>query len=164
MTDIQHFARLIKDISYAMLTTFDEGTGQLCSRPMTLQKIEFDGDLWFFVGKNSKLIQQINHNSKVNVSFADPSKMSYVSASGNAIATEDKEKAKQLWNPFYKAWFPEGIDDPNLGLIKIVVESADYWESPHSKVEQIYGMAKAAFTGKIDPDKIGQHGHLTIHH
>jgi general stress protein 26 len=53
-----------------------------------------------------------------------------------------------LWNPFYKAWFPDGLDDPHLGLLRVDVEKAEYWDSPNSKVVQLAGFVKALVTGQ----------------
>lgn len=60
----------------------------------------------------------------------------------------DKEKAKELWKPLLKAWFPKGLEDPDLALLKVSVESAEYWDAPSSKMVQIAGIAKAAVTGQ----------------
>jgi general stress protein 26 len=158
--DVQHFAKIIKDIKYAMLTTHDVDGGNLCSRPMTLQEVEFDGDLWFFASKVSMLVTQIDYNSRVNLAFSNPKNNSFLSAQGVAEIIEDKKKAKELWNPFYKAWFPEGLEDPNLCLIRVTVESADYWESPDSKIVTLVGFAKAILTGKKADKALGNHGHM----
>ncbi len=161
MTDTQHFAKLIKDIQFAMLTSVDRQSGSLRCRPMTLQQIEFDGDLWFFTGRDSPWIEDIGENPQVNLGFSNVDDNSYVSASGRAELIEDKEKAEELWSPIYKAWFPEGLDDPNLVLLKVRVDHADYWEAPSSKVVQLVGFAKAIATGKRAAD-IGDHGHLKM--
>ena len=130
LNDIQHFAKLIKEIKFAMMTTFSESDGVLKSRPMTLQQIEFDGDLWFFCRESSELVHQIKENPIVNLTFSDPRDSSYISACGRGSIVDDAQKEKELWNPLYKAWFPEGLEDPELCLIMVTVESADYWESP----------------------------------
>jgi general stress protein 26 len=83
MNDVQHFAKIIKEIKFAMLTTFGEDE-HLRSRPMTLQDVEFDGDLWFFADHTSHLAKDIELNPKVNLSFADVKDNSYISASGQA--------------------------------------------------------------------------------
>lgn len=61
---------------------------------------------------------------------------------------KDKARAKELWNPIYKAWFPDGLDDPNLALIRVDVDQAEYWDSPNSKVVQLAGFVKAIVTGQ----------------
>ena len=117
MSDIQHFSNLIKDIKFTMFTTVDLSNGSLYSRPMTVQQVEFDGDLWFFAGYSSELVKQIEHNSKVNLAFSNIKEFSFLSAQGHAqIIRGDKSKEKELWNPVYKTWFPEGLEDPNLRL------------------------------------------------
>ncbi len=35
---------------------------------------------------------------------------------------------EELWRPAYRAWFPQGLDDPPLALLKMDVEQAEYWD------------------------------------
>ena len=72
----------------------------------------------------------------------------YLSISGRAEVVKDKAKIEELWSPVLKAWFPEGLDDPHLCLLKIPVEQAEYWDAPSSKIVQLFGMAKAIATGQ----------------
>ena len=67
--------------------------------------------------------------------------------SGAAIVSRDRRKMEELWNPAYTAWFPEGLDDPQICLLNIKVSQAEYWDSPNSVVVHLIGMAKAAVTG-----------------
>ncbi len=55
---------------------------------------------------------------------------------------------EQLWSPFVKAWFPEGLDDPRLALLKVTADSAEYWNAPSSRVVRLVGLAKALITGE----------------
>lgn len=161
MNDVEHFARLIKEIKFAMLTTIDTVDGSLHSRPMTLQEVEIDGHLWFFAHRTSEMVKQIEKNTHVNLSFSNPKDYSFISAQGNAYITFDKDKENELWNPMYQAWFPEGLADPNLCLIRVTVQSADYWESPGSALVHLFGFAKAMITGER-VDHIGKQGHLSL--
>jgi len=145
--DIKKLASLIKDIKLAMLITYDEN-GFLRGRPMATQQVEFDGDLWFFTTDDSNKIADIKKDSNVNVSFAEPVDNRFISISGEAEFVKDKNKAKELWSPLFKAWFKDGLDDPKLGLIKIVVKKAEYWDSANGKVIELIGFIKAVTTGK----------------
>lgn len=161
--DIQHFADLIKNIKFTMLTTFVGGDGSFNSRPMTLQQVEFDGSLWFFAGLHSRLLNQVVHNPTVNLTFVHPRSNAFLSASGQAYKVIDMEKMKDLWNPLYKAWFPEGLNDPNLCLIKVEIESADYWETPSSKLITFANFAKNLLGSKTDQAVLAKRGHIEIH-
>jgi general stress protein 26 len=142
---------LIKDARICMLTTMT-GDGRHVSRPMALQDVEFDGDLWFFTYSDSDLVEQIGSNPQVNVAFSDSGQHAWISISGTAARTDDPAKAKELWNPMLKAWFPDGLETPNLTLVKVHGETAEYWEAAHSsRVVTMLGYAKAAVTGKM-PD------------
>lgn len=144
---LEKFRELIKDIDVAMLVT-EAPDGALRSRPMVTQATDFDGELWFFTDQNSAKVLEIQADRHVNVSYADPSAQKYVSVSGTAQLVNDREKIHQLWNPFAKAWFPEGPDDPRLTLIRVQPQTVEYWDSASGLAVSLVGMAKAAVTGK----------------
>ena len=137
---------LIKDIRFAMFTTCEED-GTLRSRPMSTQEVEYDGDLWFFTYGSAHKVEEVQHNQHVNVSYSDPNNQKYVSVSGTAQLVRDRQKIEELWNPLYKAWFSQGLDEPDLALLKVSIDSAEYWDSPSSKVVRLIGFVKAVVTG-----------------
>lgn len=144
---IKKLGELIKEINIAMLTTI-EADGALRSRPMATQQSEFDGDLWFFLGTSSPKAQEIRNDPRVNLSYAQPDDQRYVSVSGRGELVRDQAKMKELWNPLFKAWFPDGLEDPDLALLKVNVEQAEYWDSPSSTFVTLVGFAKALVTGQ----------------
>lgn len=156
---IEKLREMIKGIKFAMMTTI-RPDGTLHSRPMATQQFEFDGNLWFFTGKASTKVHEIKSDQHVNLSYADPDGNRYVSIAGRARIVRDRAKAKQLWNPFYRTWFPKGLDDPNLALMKVKVENAEMWDSPSSMMVHLYGIVKATMTGKRP--KIGDHRKMTL--
>ena len=150
LESIKKLNELIKDIDFAMLTTNDGGV--LRSRPMQTQEFEFDGDLWFFTSSNTHKAEEIERDNRVNLSYASPEDNSYVSVSGRASLVKDQEKIDELWSDIYKAWFPEGKDAPELVLLKVEVEQAEYWDAPSSMVAQALGFLKALATGESAND------------
>lgn len=163
---VTKLGKMIKGISIAMMTTGLQG-GELRSRPMVTQQIDFDGELWFFTDADSAKIYEIGRDNHVNVSYADPGGNRYVSVSGTAAVTKDRSKVKELWTPIHKAWFPNGPDDPNLTLIRVSVQKAEYWDAPSSKVVQILGIAKAAIAGQRyqpgEHEKLDLQENATLH-
>lgn len=152
---------LIKDIRFAMFTT-RHGNGHLHSRPMTTQngKIDEDTSLWFFMSRKGEVVGDLSAGeSTVNVTYADPGKDSYVSVSGTAAVVDDKAKIEALWNKMNAAWFPKGVNDPDLALVQVRITHAEYWDVKESKVVQLFKMAKAAVTGS-PPTDMGEHGKL----
>jgi general stress protein 26 len=137
---------LIEEIDFAMLTTIDGGV--LRSRPMQTQDFEFNGDLWFFTSSKTHKTEEIESDNRVNVAYASPATNTYVSVSGTAEIVKDKAKIDEYWNDILKAWFPEGKDSPDLVLLKVSVEQAEYWDAPSSTIVQIAGFVKALATGE----------------
>ena len=144
---IEKLGEMIDGIKVAMLTTI-EPDGVLRSRPMMTQQVEFDGDLWFYTSASAPKAIELQNDHRVNVSYADPGSQRYVSVSGTATLVHDRNKIQDLWNPVFKAWFPKGVDDPDLALIKVDVEQAEYWDSPSGKMVQLAGFIKALATGE----------------
>ncbi|WP_045233318.1 pyridoxamine 5'-phosphate oxidase family protein [Deinococcus pimensis] len=148
---VKKLADLVRDIRIAMFTSVSED-GSLHSRPMATQHTDFDGTLWFFTWRDSAKVDEFEARPNVNVAFSDPKTQTYVSVVGRARITDDAAKKQELWNPALKAWFPDGLDDPNLTLIKVDVDGAEYWDSPSSAVVHLYGVVKATLTGKPATD------------
>lgn len=141
---VKKVAELMKNANICMMATISDG--RIVSRPMAIQSVEFDGDIWFFTYDSSNKVQEIGLNPVTNIAFE--SKNSWVSLSGDAELVHDLQKAKELWSPLLKAWFPRELDEPGLALIKIHATSAEYWDSSNSKLVSLFGMVKAAATGK----------------
>ncbi|MBD0325974.1 MAG: pyridoxamine 5'-phosphate oxidase family protein, partial [Pyrinomonadaceae bacterium] len=125
-----------------------EADGTLRSRPMSTQQVEFDGDLWFFTRASAPKVDEVRRDERVNVSYAKPEDQRYVSISGTAQIVRDRRKIEELWKPELKAWFPKGLEDPDIALLKINVEQAEYWDSPSSTMAHIFGFVKAIATGQ----------------
>ncbi len=149
MTDTASGARkvaeLAKDIRIAMLTTI-AADGTLIGRPMAQQEVEPDGDLWFFAQRDSREVAQITANPNVGVTLSSDS--TWISIAGTAEVVDDAAKARELWNSWVEAWLPEGPDDPNVVLIRVSAEGAEYWDTPGGRVASAISFAKTKLTGE----------------
>jgi len=161
MKDIEQVADLIRGIRVAMLTSVD-ADGELHSRPMATQDIDFDGTLWFFTAADSEKADELGRDARVAVSYADERVSRYVSLSGAARVVRDREKMRDLWKPLLKAWFPKGLEDPELALLEVTITGGEYWDAPSSRLVRLAGMVKGALTGSGMP--AGEHGHVDVHH
>jgi general stress protein 26 len=144
---------LLKGARICMLTTRDED-GNLRSRPMAMQEKEIDADLWFFTARHSPKMGEVQEDDRVNVSVVNGN--AYVSISGRATQIEDRQKAEELWNPAYKLWFPKGLEDPELVLLKVTMEHAEFWDNPGGMVTTLLAYVKTLTTG--ERPKVGENG------
>ena len=150
----------VKDVKYGMFTTADDMRA-LTSRPLTLQELDDEGNMWFFVNDEEQFTRELLNNPLVNVSFTDVDDHLYVSVSGYAELLRDRAKAEELWNPMVQAWFSHGVDDPHLALLKFTIDTAEYWDTGSSKMVTLLAMAKAALTGQA-PRNIGEHHRMGL--
>lgn len=134
---------LISNIGFAMLTTV-RPDGTLHSRPMASSPVDPDGIIWFFSANNTEKVEAIRTSQRVNLAYIDHSAQRYISVSGYCELVRDHAKAKELWNPDYKAWFSGGLDNPNLILLKVNVQQAEYWDTSKGRMFQLVGFANSA--------------------
>lgn len=156
---IQKLNDLIKDVKFAMLTTAT-ADGTLHSRPMATQQCDDQGNVWFFTAEHSTKVTEVQSERHVNISYANPDDNQFVSVSGTVEVVKDRAKMEELWNPLYKAWFPKGLDDPEVTLLKVHVTEAEYWDTPNGKMVQLAGFVKALATGK--PYKADEDEHAKV--
>jgi len=150
---------MIKDIKVAMMTSWD---GQaMHSRPMHGFQEEFEGKLYFFTRENSGKTSEISQYDKINLAYADIDDNTFVSVSGRGRLSHDQERIRRYWNPMAAAWFPKGVNDPELALIEVEAESAQYWDSTSSNMRYLWEVAAANLTGR-EPD-MGENAKVDLH-
>lgn len=152
---IKNLRSKIESIRFCMMTTISDELN-FSSRPMTQQHLDDNGTLWFFTSDNCPLADDLLHHPKIGVTFSNPSDSVYIAMSGDGELIKSREKAEEFWNPLNAAWFPEGLDDPHLSLIKFNIHYAEYWDSDTNKMMKLFAMAKAALLGQ-QPTGIGEH-------
>jgi general stress protein 26 len=141
---IAKVAELSKGVRFGMLTT-TAPDGRLIGRPMALQEVEFDGDYWFFAERASRKVEHIRADPRVSVTLGSAD--TWVAVAGRAEVVDDRAKARELWNAAVEAWFPDGPDDPNVVLLRVDGESAEYWDTPGGRVATALSLVKAKVTG-----------------
>jgi len=148
---------LIRGIRMAMLTT-QAPDGSFDSRPMATQEFEdFDGTVWFLTQAGSGKLEEIADDSHVSLIYADSANAKYVTVKGFASVSRDRAKIHEMWNGMYKAWFPEGEDDPSIRVLRVDVTEAEYWEASSSRlVRGVKYLAAAVTGGKVDVGEAGK--------
>ncbi len=150
---------LIKDIHIAMLTT-TAVDGSLYSRPMATSQKEFTGELYFLTSAHSGKVEEIHDHSHVNLTYTDTHNSTFVSLSGIASTSRDAARIRQLWHPSFKAWFAGGETDPEISVLTVRVEEAEYWDAPASSLVRNFRILKRAIAG--NEEKVGDHERLPI--
>ncbi len=146
MTDTEDISKVtdtINDSHIGMLTTINE-EGALVSRPLAVQHVEEDGDLWFFTGRGTSQVAHVQANPRVNVSFGK--RTEWVSVAGTAEVVTDRAKIHEMWNQTVEAWFPDGPDTPEVCLLRVDSDSAEYWTSPGGTAATVFQWVKSKVT------------------
>lgn len=143
---LKKFTKLVKDINVCMFITNSEKNDH--TRPMGTIEVDEEGTLWFFTDIRSIKVEEVSKEHKVHLIYAHPGKESYLDVWGMATVNQDKKLIKDKWSPIVKAWFPDGVDDPNLALLEVHPRDVYYWDAETGKMVAFLKIAAAAVTGK----------------
>jgi general stress protein 26 len=150
---------LVDEVKVCMFATVNEDYS-VHSRPMQTIKVDSEGSIWFFTNEYSGKVDDISKDNTVYLMYSHPGQNTYLHIKGNCSVVNDHAKIEELWSPMVKAWFPKGVDDPALSLLKVDTSEAAYWDGAASKFVVFYEIVKAIVKGEKHSD--GEFGELTI--
>jgi general stress protein 26 len=154
-TELSKLYELIEEIETAMMTT-RRPDGNLESRAMANQKPASGADMWFVTSDGTAKLRDLAFDPHINLSYYKDRTREWISVSGIATVTRDRQKIRELYAPDWKMWFPdEGDsrhgtpDDPRLVLIDVDVQFAVFLEVSKSTPAVLFEMAKGWATGEM---------------
>src|SRR5699024_10293893 len=135
--------KILRGSNSVMLATAS-ADGKILAHPMTAQEVTEDADVWFFLALDGDLAKALRTNPEANISVAEAG--NWLSVAGRVEFVDDRATIDELWSESANAWF-DGREDPNLGLIKVVTDSAQHWGLPGGKVSGLFRMVKSKIAG-----------------
>ncbi len=129
-------------------------SGSTGARPMSVQQVDDAGNLWFLSADDSHKNEELERDPNVTLYFQGSAHSDFLTLSGRATVSRDKEKIKQLWEPVIKTWFTEGVDDPRITVICLAPREGYYWTTKHGKAIAGAKMLIGAAIGKTLDDSI----------
>ncbi|MEZ7497078.1 pyridoxamine 5'-phosphate oxidase family protein [Leeuwenhoekiella aequorea] len=149
---------LATSIDFAMMVT-NLSNKPLDAIPMSTKKVDEVGNIWFLSGADSDHNANIAKDADMQLLYAKPSDMQFLSVFGKAFVTRDKAILEELYSTTDDSWF-DGVEDPNLTAIKFTPSQAQYWDTKNNKFVSLLKMGYAAVTGdKVD---VGETGSLNL--
>jgi general stress protein 26 len=152
-TELDTFYRMVESIETAMMTT-RRADGHLRSRAMANQKRAAGADLWFVCADGTAKLADLAGDPHVNLTYYRDSNREWVSVSGLATVTRDREKIRELYASDWKAWFPDEGDsrhgtpeDPRMVLIGVEIHGAEFLEVTKPRPVILYELVKGWLTG-----------------
>lgn len=137
---------LLSDFSSAMLITSSE-SHPFHARPMEIAWLDPDCQVWFYTSRSSPKIGEIKQDDHALLTFQkDHSK--YLTLTGTADIVTDRTRIEALWKESFRSWFPEGVADPDLVLVRIVPQTAEFWDNSGVQgLKYLYEATKARLKG-----------------
>jgi general stress protein 26 len=159
-TKLDDLYALIDGIEVAMFTT-RRPDGHLVTRPMQVQERTTGTDLWFVTNLETHKLEELAQDPHVNLGFYKNRTREWVSVSGTAIMTQNRDLIRGLYKPDWKTWFPAvdktrdgGPKDPRIALILEEAHSAIYMKSARSRPAILFDVVKGMLTRQTP--KLGQ--------
>ncbi|MFD2163004.1 pyridoxamine 5'-phosphate oxidase family protein [Paradesertivirga mongoliensis] len=129
-------------------------------RPMATSDLDEQGNLWFFTNEYSSKVEEVEQNDNITLCYTDHDNSKYISINGTASIVNDRSKMEELFNSSVKMFFPEGLKDPKLALLKVQPHHAEYWDSHSSSMVHFMGILGSALTNERSLG--GEHGEIDL--
>lgn len=150
---IKKMAELIKDAQTCFFCT-TSADGSMDARPMSVQQVDEQGNLWFLSAADSHKNQELKDDVSVRLFFQGSPHSDFLHLEGKATVSRDKAKIKELWKFVLKTWFTEGEDDPRITVIKVAPSHGYYWDTKHGNAVAGVKMLIGATIGVTLDDSI----------
>lgn len=124
------------------------------ARPMTVQEVDDEGNLWFLLANDSGTYKELKHEPLAQLFFQGSKYSDYLNVYGIVELSRDEEKIKKYWNPILKTWFTEGQDDPRIATVKLEPTEAYYWDNKHGNAVAFIKQLAGAAMGKTLDDSV----------
>ncbi len=124
------------------------------SRPMETRKVDDDGNIWFLSSKSSSKDHDISQDPQVQLIYANRDNAEYMSVLGEAEELDDMDLKKELWTGIAKTWFPQGVEDPNLIVIRVRAQEGYYWDTKGGRFVALAKIMASSITGSGSDDGI----------
>lgn len=164
-SELEKLYSAIESIDTAMMVT-RRADGHMRARAMANQKRAGGADLWFVTREGSAKLVDIEADPHVNLSYYRSSNREWVSVSGTAAISRDRETIRELYQPDWKLWFGEEgdplhgtADDPRMVLIGVTVHAAEFLEINKPRPVLLFEIVKGFVTGE-EPE-LGEMHRLT---
>ncbi|WP_207423364.1 pyridoxamine 5'-phosphate oxidase family protein [Desertivirga brevis] len=158
--NIEKFRDMVDNLDIAILSTYN-GT-EIKSRPMATTEVDNEGNIWFFTDEYSGKVDDVESEHKVSISYSDSTTSTYVVVNGSATVVTDRAKMEKLFNSTVKAFFPKGVVDPRLALLKIKPYDIEYWTNHHD--EGMLRFMGILGSSPVADDELhhGEHGKINL--
>ena len=144
---IEKLKSMVEEINICLFCTNLKTNDGATARPMGAQKVDDEGNIWFFSEKDSDKNKEIEESKEVQLFFCHPGKSSFLVVNGDADILFDKDKTEELWTPLMKTWFKEGKQDPHISIVKVKTTSAYYWDTEGNKMVNFFKMLASVASG-----------------
>ncbi|HTL08933.1 MAG TPA: pyridoxamine 5'-phosphate oxidase family protein [Chitinophagaceae bacterium] len=150
----ERIVEMVKEAKSCFFCT-NESTGQSMGvRPMSIQRADEDGTLWFLSANDSHKNEEIEMDDEVRLFFQGSAHSDFLYLNGHASISEDRAIIKELWQPILKTWFTGGVDDPRISVIRFEPSEGYYWDNKHGNAVAGIKMLWGAIVGKTLDDSI----------
>ena len=135
-SNIEKLKALVGKCRVGMLGCWEDEETPMRFRPMSHVDVDDSGNLWFFTSADSEKMEQLKKHPAIQLTYSCESESTYLNISGAAHLSTNKGKMKELFNPYVKAWFPRGLEEPEIALLVVRPLEVEYWVSDENKMLQ----------------------------
>jgi general stress protein 26 len=141
--NIEKFIKMMSSTRVCMLISDEQDEEYLSGRPMAISDVDEKGNIWFFTKERFHWVDELEDNKTISLAVINETDNTYLMVHGSVHLTDDQEKMKELWKPTMKAWYPKGLEEPDIILLKVEPEDVHYWDDESNNMIVLFKIIKS---------------------
>lgn len=151
---VERIRSVVKETQTCFFCTRVGGGASDGVRPMSVQRVDANGDVWFLSAVDSHKNVELSRDDAVTLLFQGTEHSDFLALTGPATVTQERDVIRGLWTPLARTWFTGGVDDPRISAICVHPRTGYYWDNQHGNVVAGIKMLVGAALGKTFDDSI----------
>lgn len=150
---------LVKGFDVAMLVTHQ--SKEMHARPMVIARLDKGMDAYLLTDTDSVKVEEIDKNPHALLTFQ--STKQFASVKGAITIDHDRALLKTMWKETWKIWFPKGMDDPSVAVLKFTALEGEYWNNSGLQgLKYVFDATKAYISGERPKPDSDQHNKIKL--
>lgn len=151
---VKKIQELVGKGSTCFFCTHLQATGPFSTRPMSIQQVDDEGNLWFLIANDSSTYKELREDNRVQLNLQGSAHSDFFTLYGTVTLSQDRQKIEELWEPVIKTWFTGGKDDARIAVVKVTPQEGYYWDTKNGNLVAGVKVLIGALTGQTLDDSI----------
>ena len=132
----------IAKVPFCVASTAAEN-GEVNARVLQPGKLRDDWSVWFVTNRRCRKVVEMERSGRLTLTYQYDPEKAYVTVVGRPVIDNDVVLKRAIWGPASARWHPGGPEDPNVVVVKLIVDRIELWSATRDVMPEPKGLSAA---------------------